>query len=296
MIGIRKIVVLGFLAVVAFSVGCNYAERQRRLAIEKEETDWTAARSSGTEQALLAFINGHPDGKHADEAKSTIVALRPCKATGGGDVTLTNGPDGKFMKQAMGLTGDDRLVGVVIECQAGPTGIMLRINRNNTYATKAGDGAKIGFSFIQPIDVDNLQMALGGILYRPSDAYGNTTMNLVTGSGERLGTEVAGLISQIGGAPDRNEKGRPLASYDLDLIKPSVEITLGLPPHARSKFAILFSGSSHLLNDAFLGGDDLYYRPVLADQGASSVSSSSQKPLQRPSIGGGGQYFDRVLR
>jgi hypothetical protein len=70
------------------------------------------------------------------------------------------------MKQAMGLTGDDRLVGVVIECQAGPTGIMLRINRNNTYATKAGDGAKIGFSFIQPIDVDNLQMALGDLALR----------------------------------------------------------------------------------------------------------------------------------
>jgi len=196
----------------------------------------------------------------------------------------------------MGLTGEDRLVGVVIECQAGATGIMLRIDRNNTYATKAGDGAKVGFSFIQPIDVDNLQMTLGGIAYRPSDAYGNTTMNLVTGSGERLGIEVAGLVNQIGGVPDQNEKGRPLASYDWDLIKPSVEITLGLPPHARSKFAILFSGSSHLVSDAFLGGDDLYYGPVSADHGASSVSSPSQKPFQRPSIGGGGQYFDRVLR
>lgn len=296
MIGMRKIVVLGFLAVVTFSVGCNSAERQRKLAIEKEETDWTAASSTGTEQALLAFVNGHPDGKHADEAKRKIVALRPCKATGGGDVTLTNDPDGKFMKQAMGLTGDDRLVGVVIECQAGATGIMLRIDRSNTYASKAGDGAKIGFSFIQPIEADNLQMTLGGVAYSPSDAYGNTTMNLVTSNGERLGTEVAGLISQIGDVPDRNEKGRPLASYDWDLIKPSVDISLGLPPHARSKFAILFSGSSHLLNDAFLGGNDLYYRPVLTDQGASSPSSSSQKPLQRPSIGGGGQYFDRVLR
>ena len=85
--------------------------------MEKEETDWSVAAKTGTEQVLLKFVQDHPDGKHADQAKATIAALRPCKATGGGDIGFVASSYANRLKADAGIKGE--LVGVVIECKAG---------------------------------------------------------------------------------------------------------------------------------------------------------------------------------
>lgn len=231
-------------------------EAKKRLANLNEESDWIAAANQASERAFRGFLERHPGGHHAEEAKRRAAALHPCRAAGGGDVTPANNL-GRLTRET-GFPGVDKLTGVIIDCRAGPIDLIVHVNKTTSFAKRPNGGARIGWSYIQPIDADDMTMKVGKEKVGLPRMYGGSIATRVDDNGRELATMSSGWVKRIGRFPDLGDKGKPLDWYGWPLVSSSKEITFVVASRKHYKFALIFPGSNDAVEDVVLDGTDLY--------------------------------------
>ena len=272
------------------------------IACNSEPTSWNRAVSGNTAAAYENYLQGHPQGPHAAEARAAAGRLRDeadwASATSANsldayELYLKQHADGRHVSEAKTAAADalwlsevrvlefgavkparpkmpevlQGLTGVVLEFQPQRQDLTFYLTTVNTYLAERS-GARAPWALVQPVVPGKAQLFVEGHSVGMATPYGGTIMGQIECEKHTI-TYHAGFITQIGSfADEKREFFRFAALRPTDDARESlVPLTVTIPRGTKHVVAILFPLATERadLQGVFVAGHKL---PVVKSVGS----------------------------